>query len=256
MKFQILDNGSLQITAETAAEVKEIVTHYKLDILQYVDALSAGMLTYEVKPSSRDNSAWFAVSSFVDPAWLKPYMVRLEKITGYYGPTPTIEDTPKYPGSPWAHNLQYTHIVTQSKITSEGMVFEGFINCGDWNKKKAAERAVPMFADYVRENLGARKHEPEFISLNNGLFQRNPKYLTRHAPHPECSSSSLFDCLLTWWLNTQATECQKDIMVRALACHVSVCKTDTLGSWLIREYQGLRTSWESPLVTYEQFKGL
>lgn len=257
MQFQIIDNVGLQITAETTAEVKEVIGHYKLDVMLYIESLSTGHVVHIHRAGKRDNAAWFKVSSFVPAEWIKPYMDKLQHITGYSGPIPSVENAPRYPDSARCVNLCYTHLVSDARIGPDGMVFDGYMHCGDWNGKTADARAPALFAEYVRAGLGATKLEPEHIRLGNGLLKENPNYLHRYAPHAACTSASVLQCLLTWWLDTHATDGQKDVMSKALANHKTVCKTDTLGSWLIREYQGLRTSWESDgLVTFEHFKGI
>jgi len=35
-----------------------------------------------------------------------------------------------------------------------------------------------------------------------------------------------------------------------------VCKTDTMGEWLICEHTGIHTAWDKPAVTFAEFAAM
>jgi hypothetical protein len=255
MKFQI-DNGTLQIVAESGAESLEIVNHYKIDPLKNLQEIAAGSLAHTDKPSGRDNPQWFEVSRHVDPAFFAPYAALLQRWTGFADIIPEI-DAPKYPGG-YCVNLCHTHIVERATMSADGFTFWGYCTGSEWNGNDPETYANRKFAEYVAAAVGHVKQEREFIELNNGLLKRNPNYMRRHAPEPRATSAVVFEALLQWWLASHATEGQKQIVAAASQNHKTVCKRDTLGDWLIREYApGWRVAWDGPgaLVSIADFVG-
>lgn len=252
MQFSIIDK-SLRIQSETPAEALEIIQHYRLDVLAHADALSSGLLTHVVDPSRQHNSRWFAVSHRVDAAWMFPYMARLSVLTGFHGQIPDIP-APRYPAG-YCVNLCHTHIVESATVSGVSYFAQGFIESGDWNNQTAAARSSPSFVEQIIEDIGARKSEPEFIELRNGLLKKNPGYLRRHAPHPQLTSSILFGTLFQWWADNHATAGQRDILTRCEANHRTVCPRDPLASHLMRSYEpGFRVSWDAPAVSFTEFR--
>ena len=113
--------------------------------------------------------------------------------------------------------------------------------------------------DYVREGVGARKSEPEFIELSGGLLKRNPNYLKRHAPHVACTSEPIFARLLQWWADTHATPAQKQILADAENAHkTTISKNGRLSELLMRSYDGAFTTSYAPhtRVTFEEFQNV
>lgn len=252
MKFAIVEKA-LHVSAETSREVLEMIKHYSLDTLAHVENIASGTLTKVCKPG-RENGEWFAVSCELGPEWVAPYLKRLEKLTGYAGPVPVIP-APRYPGG-YCENLCHTHIVETATVSSDGYTARGFVHSQDWNGKTAAQRYRAHFADYVSESIGGRKSEPQYIRMNNGWLKENPNYLKRYGAHAELSSALLFGCLLQWWTDTQATPGQREILRKCDENHRTVCPRDSLASYLFRSYEpGFRVSWESPLVSFDEFKG-
>lgn len=257
MKIEMQEAG-LQFTAETSHEVLELIKHFNLDVITNVEAIAAGSLSHLSKHGGRDNRAWFAVSTHLGVEWLKPYTDRLAYVTGYTGPIPKIDPAPRY-SHDWL--LCHTHTVTQARIDETGYHFDGFKNASDWNGKAAAVNAADYFTDYCRESLGERHHEPEYIGVGyggGGLLKRNPNYLKRHPVKPTLHNHLVFGELLQWWLNSEATTGQIEVATKAFACHKTVCKSDELGAWMLREYSGWRTAWDGvgSLVTFKEFAEL
>ncbi len=257
MKFKLLSANELEITAETPAEVREVIKHYGLDPFQYPEAFTSGVLTYVHSERGRDNAAIFAGSVELVSQWTAPYERRLRSLTGYTGPFGGIFGVPILAYGP---NLCHTFLPTQAYILQGGsLLVSGFQWAADWNGRDAAERAGLLFADYVQQEVGARKSEPEYIAANEAgtLMRRNPNYLKRYAPHPEATNARFFNHIVQWWLDEKATPGQRELVAKALACHRTVCNNHSLGAWLLRSYEnGWRTSWEGPLVTFEEFKAL
>lgn len=253
MKFQLINPQELKIEAENRDEVRELLNHYKLDPFEYVDEISRGGMVHTHNARGRDNTRWFELEYLTSPEFIAPYIARLQKVTGYAGDVPTIEMSPR-DISRYRWPLLHTHIVQGFRLTPDGFYFSGFVQSGDWNGKTAEQRAPVMFSDYCREDVGARKSEQQYIHVGNGgLLRENPNYMRRHAPHAEASNPCVFEALLQWWLVTHANNWQRETMAKALDCHKSVCKTDSLGEWLLREYSGMHTAWDKAPVTFEQF---
>jgi hypothetical protein len=257
MKFEVIAAGKgLQITAENPAEVRTVIQHFKLDPFEYVEGIGTGSLVYVEKASGYQGTAeWHALTASLGPEWLAPYMDRLQRVTGYAGPIPTLElAATDWQPSGWL--LSHTHHVDRASISPEGAQVHGYKMAGEWNGRTAAQYAVQLFVEYVRKDIGDEKREPEYIRLGNGLLKENPNYLKRHAPHAALTNSRLFGALVQWWMDTHATPGQRETLEKAFATYKTVCKTASLGEWLIREYSGYRLTWESGVISFEQFKGL
>jgi len=258
MKFAITHDGFLEITAETPAEVRELMKEFQLDPFQHAEAFATGALVYRAEPpQGRENGAWFKCEYTAGPEWIKPYMDRLKAITGYDGPIPEIESAPLFENDTF-RNLCPTHFMESAWLHAGGYTARGYVRCGDWCGRKAADRAPGYFAESIKKKLGGQKHEPEMIPLNNGLYKRNPHYGTRfHPPHPEATNAALFGALLNWWLQTHANDAQRKVVAEALACHRMVSKTMTLGEWALRSYEGgWRTAWHKPVLKYAEWQQL
>ena len=232
MEFTLTPTNDLTIKAVTAKEVAEMCEHFRLDITKHTDQLVAGEMTYTVSGEKRP---WFHLFADVPFEFLQPYYDLLKKITGYTGPAFEIA-APRYPGSRHVVNLQYTHIVVDAAIDATGYHAEVFLQAEDWNGELAAVRAPRNFDEYLREDLGARKHEPEFIRLGNGLLKENPKYLHRYPPHAALTSASLFEAIFNHWFREHATRAQVELWRAGEVAYRTVCKTGTLAASMLRNY--------------------
>ena len=266
MKFKIIEDGlGLEITAETGKEVMELLKHlYSFGdslsekVLKYARNIAEGSLTLAQRVTGRrkeEGARWFAHEYTAEPKWLQPYMDRLKRDTGYDGPIPTIEPGPRYTG--YVTNLCHTRIIERSRISPDGYTAWGYDEAGPWNGKTAEQYSASKFAEYVCEDIGDRRHEPEYIPVSGhggaGLLKHNPNYLKRHYPHPAAKNHVVYNALLQWWLDNAATPGQRDVVQRALACHRTVCKNDTLGEWLLRSYaNGWRVAWDGKGSFIEQ----
>lgn len=257
MKLTI-ENRALRIEAETPADVREVIEHFKLDPFAHTEAMATGRMVYTKQPSARDNSAHFPVSHTVGVSFVRPYLERLAKITGRSADdVPTIDPAARYE-SHHVRNLQYTHVVTHARLDADGYHFTGIQHSQDWNGDNAEKRAPRLFAEYVTQALGHVKREPEFIEVGHGgLLRRNPNYLRNHAPTPRAESLAVWACIWQWWLDNCATEGQKTLIVQAAACHRSVCRNERFSDYLARSYDnGFRTAWDQPVAPYADFQKL
>jgi hypothetical protein len=260
MLFQLVDDGrALQVTAQTAAEVREVIEHCKLDPFSCVEAFSSGTLVHKLQAWKRDDARWFEVNCLKGPEWLEPYMGWLRDKLGYTGPIPEIDPAPRY--NRYAKNLCHTHIVTRAKLSPLGHWALGYICAGDWNGKTAAQRAVINFEDYVEEGLGDRYHEPEYIGVSrdgSGLLKKNPDYTKWHAPKPAFKNDAIFEALVRWWLDNAARPAQKQALQEAFNNYVTkVSKRGRLGEWLMREHGGVYRHYEAGgHITWQQLKEL
>lgn len=254
MLFEILDEGkALKITATDPAACRELVEHYKLDPFHYAAVAMGGHLEYIDRCSKKDNETWFQETVQLGPEWLAPYMKQLERWFGYTGPIPLIENAPIYGGYP--KQLCHTHMVERAMISPDGYWALGYQQSRDYNGKPAEQRSRQYFHEYVQEDLGDRRHEPEYLALDNGLYRRNPNYLKSHHPHPAAKNERITTALVQWWVANVATPGQKACLEEALATHRSVCKNDSYGGWLGRSSGGIYRTWEKH-VKWEEFRSL
>jgi hypothetical protein len=249
MQFE-LHSPDLLIRATDAREVAEICDHFRLDITKHTDMLIEGRMTHVVLGAKRP---WFHLFADVGFEFLQPYYDLLKKVTGYDGPAFEIA-APRYPGNHCV-NLCHTHIVADAAISAAGYHAECFIQAGDWNGQPASWHAPRNLAGYLREALGATKQEPEFIEGVAGWVRRNPNYArVRHAPHPACTSTKLFEAIFGHWLEAHATPEQRELWAQGDACYRGVCR-DTLASSMLRNYSNdFHINGYKDRVTFEQFQ--
>lgn len=250
MKFT-LTNGALTIRATSAKEVKELLDHFRLDVTAHIDDLVKGHLEHVSFNAKRP---WFAVGAQVPFTFLQPYYDRLKQITGYAGPAfDIVGDRLRY-CSRRLTSLCHTHLVTEACISAQGYQAIGFIASEDWNGRPADERAVTNFNEYLREHLGDRKSEPEFLEINSGLLRRNPNYGKRYPPHPAAKSEAVFEVIFSHWLHTLASREQIALFIEAAACYKTVVKSTSLAAALLHLVREFHLEHYSRTVTFEQFQ--
>lgn len=252
MKFS-LNNGKLTISAESTAEVKEMLDHYRKDVTQHIDALISGQ--FEVTTGT-ERRPYFAQSVSVPFEFLAPYYTLLERVTGYTGEPFTIDNAPRYGDSRSRVNLCHTHIVTYASVDANGMHFEGFNCAEDWNNRTAEENAKRYYAEYVRASIGYTKSEPEFIRTGwGGNMKRNPNYMKRHYPEAKATSASLFEFLFNHWLANVANDAQRVLWAEGEKCFRTVVKAESLASSMVRNYSdNFHIDGYSKSVTFAEFQ--
>jgi hypothetical protein len=256
VKFSIVEHEGtarcLKIVAENRDEVREIIDHYKLDPFQYTPEYEVGEMTHVCRPSKRDNAAWFALSTSLSSEWSNPYLYVLERFTGY---TLTAED--KIPLRPYGYSgrrICHTHIEETVCMDSKGIHAQGFVDCGDWNGRTAAERAPGVYRRSVEDCFGENVAEPKYVRV--GPYRRkNPNY-GRWSAVPKAHSWSTMEDIFNWWLANKATPGQKAIWEKADACYRSVCRSSFAASTVRHYDRGIRVAWdgEGSVVSFEDFQ--
>jgi hypothetical protein len=223
MKTELVDfdskdwtmGGKLHFTAESSADVVALCARFKPfnlelpeELVKYADAIRLGSLVVE---DGSEKRPYFRIETALDVEWLEPYAKRLRSWVGW-GELEQVEL--EFPCL--VRPLCHTHSVTRAFLDGGHLCFEGYQQASEWNGKAAHVRAEKMFLDYVQEDIGARKQEPEYIGINGGgggLLKRNPNYLRRNPPHPHLSHAGLFNALFSWWRANRASDAQKRLLV-------------------------------------------
>lgn len=203
--------GQLEIKAENAHEVEELIKHFRLfsdvsdvSVLQSrITALQAKTLSHVVRSDKRPV---YQVYGCLDHEFTAPYKKWAFDNFGFDGAFPDLEIPRKWGG------LLHTNYQARLYIENEYICFEAFTTSQPWNGKDAQEHAQYRVADYIGEEFGCRYHESEFISAGNGLMKHNPNYLKRHEAKPAASNSRLKKAFFDWWMENHANAAQKAIV--------------------------------------------
>ena len=221
MKFQFTESdyaapfqfgGRLAITAENAGEVESLIDHFRLfrdlsnvDTLQArIAALQSETLTHVI---GTDKRPMYETGGTLGAEFLKPYKDWAARNFGYRGPFPDLEIPRKWGG------LIHTNYQSRIWIEFESICYESFVSAEPWGRfKLAQDRADHLARDYIAEEFGMRRLEPEYIDAGRGLMRRNPDYLKRHAATPAASNARLKRAFFDWWKVECATEEQRNII--------------------------------------------
>lgn len=251
MQFKIheLDNGKLDITAETKEEVVQIIQHFKLDLLQHAHVIGQDTFTYTEKAAKAHNGQWFQDYVLVQPEFTEPYRKLVEKWTGYDGPwdlqLPTI--------GPHGGRLGYSYYMLEAHLKPDGVAHHKLIvHSSDWNGSTAAARAGRSCQSHAEIWWGEQIHNPEYIDDNFGRKIRNPKFMRINPPTPRLSNIPLARAMFTWWLQNKATRNQREYWEASDNLHRQNTRTDTVDG-LMRFDRVIRCNWKDQGLTPEQF---
>lgn len=203
--------GKLEVTAQGAQEVQALVDHFRLfkdmgdvKVLQArIEALQSETLSHTIQADKRPV---YEVESCLDHEFTEPYKKWARDNFGYEGAFPDLEIPREWRG------LKYTNYQARLFTENEHICYKVFVTSEPWNKRDAQDYATHQAQDYIAEEFGARRHEPEFIHLGNGMAKPNPNYLKRHKPHASASNARLKQAFFAWWLANHATDAQKAIV--------------------------------------------
>lgn len=203
--------GNLTITAHGAQEVESLIQHFRLfndmsdiSVLNLrIEALQNETLSHVLQSDKRP---MYQVSGALDYEFTAPYKTWALKNFGYDGVFPNLEIPRKWYGL--IHTNYQSHLYTED----EYICFESFTSSEPWAGKDAQEYATSKVTDYIAEEFGTRRHEPEFIGAGNGLMRPNPNYLKRHRATPMASNDRLKRAFFAWWLENCANDAQKTIV--------------------------------------------
>lgn len=203
--------GKLAITAETPQEVESIIDHFRLyrdlsdpaTLRERIAALESSTLTHTI---GTDKRPAYEVSSCLDHEFTVSYKEWAERNFGFTGTFPDLELPRKWGG------LIHTNYQSRLYIDNEHICFDAFTTAEPRNKKDAQDYAESLVKDYVAEEFGTRKQEPEFIQKGNGQYYRNPNYLKRHRATPAATNARLKRTFFAWWLENHANDAQRAIV--------------------------------------------
>jgi hypothetical protein len=204
--------GALTIIAQGAQEVETLIKHFRLfsdmsnvSVLQArIEALQKKTLSHVIRSDKRPV---YEVSSALGDEFTAPYKKWAIDCFGYDGVFPDLDIPRKWDG------LLHTNYQARLYTEGEHICFEAFTTAEPWNGKSAQEYAEWLVSDYIAEEFGTRRQEPEFIPTGFGdNMKPNPNYLRRHRATPAASNARLKRAFFTWWLETHANEAQKAIV--------------------------------------------
>lgn len=203
--------GKLDITAETAQKVESLIDHFRLfrdlsdvgALQERIVALQSETMTHTVYSEKRPV---YAVDSCLDFEFTTPYKDWALCNFGYDGVFPDLEIPRKYDG------LIHTNYQARLYTECEHICFKAFVSSSPWNKRDAQGHAESLIVDYIGEEFGTRRREPEFLPSRNGHYVRNPNYLKRHKATPAASNPRLKRAFFEWWLVNHANNAQCEVV--------------------------------------------
>lgn len=238
--------GNLRLTLETVEEVKAAIGPHgvieRLDVetldelRQFTDACAQ---VVKGKPfiveSNPDKRKWYPIEGeTLGCDFLEPYAMLLNKLTGY---ADTLDDLDLKPAV-GAGGLHHTYALDTLAIYSGDIAVGGFIQSEDWNGRTAAELARSRFLEYLREWVGGRHHEPEYVGTANGQYKRNPNYLKRHPPEPGAGSPEVWSVIFAHWREHHATPGQRDMLAEGEKLRGTIGGKPMDAPWDIRKGGG------------------
>lgn len=202
--------GELTIKAETAVEVESLIKHFRLfsdvsdveTLKARIAALESSTLAHVIKSDKRPV---YEVNGCLEYDFTEPYKKWALRDFGFDGVFPDLEIPRKWDG------LIHTNYQSRLYTESEHICFNAYVSAKPWNKKEAQVYAESLVTDYIGEEFGTRRNEPEFIQSRNGHYVKNPNYLRRHRPTPAASNARLKRAFFQWWLATHANAAQKTV---------------------------------------------
>ena len=204
--------GALTITAQGAQEVESLINNFRLfkdmsdiSVLQArIEALQSETLSHVMQSDKRP---MYEVSSCLDEAFTAPYKQWALDNFGYDGVFPDLEIPRHWDG------IKHTNYQARLYTEGEHICFHAFTSSEPWNGKDAQEYAESRVKDYLGEEFGTRRQEPEFIPTGFGENMKvNPNYLKRHRPTPLASNARLKRAFFEWWMINHANDAQKSIV--------------------------------------------
>lgn len=204
--------GVLAVTAQGAQEVESLISHFRLfkdmsdisTLRARIEALQKETLCHVMQSDKRPI---YEVSSALGHEFTMPYKKWALDCFGFDGVFPDLEIPRKWEG------LHYTNYQARLYTQDEHICFEAFTSSKPWNGKSAQDYAEYLVSDYIAEEFGARRQEPEFIPAGFGDdMKRNPNYLRRHRATPAATNARLKRAFFAWWLEKHANDAQKAIV--------------------------------------------
>jgi hypothetical protein len=251
-KIHELDNGKLDITAETKEEVVEIIHHFKLDLLSHAHVIGQDTFTYTENAPWRNNGQWFHEHVLVQPEFTKPYRDLVERWTGYEGPW----DIELPPTGRYGNKLGHTHYLLEIRLKPDGVAHHKLIlNACDTEKASAHARAGHYAKDMANLWWGERIHHHEYVQNGSGHMVRNPHYMKVEPPTPRLNNTVAARAMFNWWLTNVANEAQRECWAASNNLHQKNTRTDTVDG-LMRFDTVIRRDWEKDFLTPEQFINL
>lgn len=235
MQFKLIPRfpdggGDMEITASTAAEVVQLIDHFRLfsskdpakqselAVLK-ANAIVQGFYSYTAYADGREGPnvkreprAWYISRVILDQKWLEPYVNMLRKCTGCTQPLPSM--LLKHP-----RRLCHTHLTDWVQLIGgdapyvEAMVY---VETEPWYNMTAVEHADFRARECVCNEVGYTPSEPQYIPYGDrGLYKLNPDYGKRRPPMPGLCASWLWEPIIAYWQQHYITDAQKELLAAA-----------------------------------------
>lgn len=207
--------GYITVTAESLADTKAIVDHFKLfggddpeSLIARANALQDPALVHVHRPTKRP---YFEVSGTLPLEYFQPYKDWANRVFGFDGAFPNLAIPFKWDG------LRHVYYGIRQQIEChETVCFTVAIRSQPWNGLDAQDYADRNANRYIAEDFAHRPPTPEFLPNKNGTYRRNPKYGTGHREPliPRLENETLCLLFVDWWLKNAASDAQREILVK------------------------------------------
>lgn len=210
---KINEDKSATFTATGSDGIKTLINVYggrdlQKDILAQAELMREDEFTVNVLQSYRCSGEqhWFKFAGDAGKEFAKPYVDKLEKLTGYRlksGDSVTVIDS----------ELSHTHYVDLLTLRIDGFEWSACESAGPWNGMDAETYAKKKLSGYMLEEFAEREQVREYIPTSGGLYKRNPKYGTgfKSPAHPAVKRD-IWTTLFTWWRENKATPAQLEVL--------------------------------------------
>jgi hypothetical protein len=107
-----------------------------------------------------------------------------------------------------------THITESLEIFCGDFAFVALVQAEPWGGHDAATYAHYLATDYVRQCVGVRRFEREYIPAGNTNFMKhNPDHGRKHhMAEPGLGNPLIWRAIFTHWRNTCATDGQRELL--------------------------------------------
>jgi len=206
-------------------------------------------ITKANQDNTRDERA-FNVVIDVPEEWAKPYLDYFKEITGS---VPEAQDLTQY--YPWG-GLKYTHYLKQCVWTGDTFRHDIWVSSSDNFGQQVPKEAARKRAEAVTyRTFGKTIPEPEYKQSSNGSFVTNRRYACGLEDYePYIHAAWVLKPMLHHWLMCKGTPGQKDLIAQHESLFAKSKLTPDIYKQTLTVYSGLRTSWESPTISWKEFR--
>lgn len=230
--------GYVTVTAESLADTARLVDYFKLSagdqpeqLIKRAELLMVPDLQHIHRPKKRP---YYEIAGSLSVELFQPYRDWARKTFGFEGRFPDLRLPFKWDG------LRPIYLgVSMGVEVGETVCYTVCIESQPWNNQTAQDYAEKNATRYIAEDFGHVEPVREFIQKGSH-FVHNPKYGTgyRHPVTPRIVNESLCSAFVEWWLESEATPGQLDLIERNRQL-AEVTGKYSLVDWM-KSYDGVR----------------